>query len=60
MLERIKNIKGDSILKFGAFVYILGFLFLFLVGQNYTGLFSVVAPLSIVLGALVISIGLAR
>lgn len=60
IIEKLKNIKGESILKSGIIVYIAGFFFLFFVGQDYTGFFSFIAPFSIVLGIILISIGLAK
>ncbi len=60
MINLIKNIKGDAFIKYGIIIYILGFIFLFFVGQNYTGFFSFIAPFSIVFGVIVISIGLAK
>ncbi len=60
ILEKIKSIKGDSFLKSGIVIYILGFIFLFFVGQNYTGFFSFIAPFSIVLGIILISVGLIK
>lgn len=60
MWEKIKNIRGDSVIKTGVFTYLLGFILLFFVGQDYTGFFSFLAPFSIIAGVVVISIGLAR
>ncbi len=60
MLDKIKNIKGDSLLKPGIVIYIFGFIALFFVGQNYTGAFSFIAPFSIVFGIILISVGLIK
>lgn len=60
MIEKIKALKGDSLLKSGIFIYILGFILLFFVGLNFTGFFSFLAPFSIVLGIVLISVGLIK
>lgn len=60
MLEKLKKINGDSILKSGIVIYILGFIFLYFVEQNYTGFWSFMAPFSIILGVILISIGLLK
>ncbi len=60
MEDRSKSIKGDSILKIGLVIYGLGFAFLYFVGNNYTGVFSFIAPFSIVFGIILISIGLIK
>lgn len=60
LLNKIKNIKGNFFLKSGIVVYFLGFLFLSMVGQNYTGFMSFIAPFSIILGVILISVGLIK
>ncbi|MBU1077339.1 MAG: hypothetical protein KKH98_08600 [Spirochaetes bacterium] len=60
MLKKIRQVKGDSLLKSGILIYFFGFISLFFVGQNYTGLFSFIAPFSIVSGIILISIGLIK
>lgn len=53
--------RQDSSLRYvllGAAVYILGFVFLAFVGQNYTGVMSFLAPATILTGALIIVVGL--
>lgn len=58
--QSINRMIGNSILKAGILIYILGFVFLFFVGQNYTGFWSFIAPFSIVLGIILISVGLIK
>lgn len=57
---KIKNIKSKTYLISGIIIYFLGFFFLSLVGQNYTGFMSFLAPFSIVLGIILISVGLLK
>ncbi|MBN1898718.1 MAG: hypothetical protein JW827_08075 [Spirochaetes bacterium] len=58
--EKIKQIKGSAFLKAGVAVYFLGFLFLGMIGQNYTGFMSFLAPFSIISGIILISVGLIK
>lgn len=58
--DKIKSLKGDHILISGIFIYGLGFVSLYFVGNNYTGFASFFAPFSIVLGIILVSIGLAK
>ncbi len=60
MEERSKSSKGTTLLKSGIVIYALGFVFLYFVYQNYTGFMSFLAPFSIVLGIILISIGLIK
>ena len=58
--EKLKNVSGNTLLKSGIVIYICGFIFLYFVGQNYTGFWSFFAPFSIVLGVILISVGLIK
>jgi len=60
MINKIKKLSGGQILKLGILVYLCGFGFLYLVGNNYTGFWSFMAPFSIVFGVILISIGLIK
>lgn len=60
LIQKLKNIKGSTFLKTGILIYFLGFVFLSMVGQNYTGFMSFLAPFSIVLGIILISVGLLK
>ena len=59
MEEKAKpNRNPDSYILIGIGIYLVGFLFLYLTGNNYTGVMSFLAPASIIFGALIIVIGL--
>ncbi len=60
ILNKLKAIKSSTYLYTGLVTYLLGFIFLFFVGNNYTGFWSFMAPFSIVSGIILISIGLAK
>jgi hypothetical protein len=57
MEEKAKQ-NSDFYLIIGIAIYLVGFLFLYLTGNNYTGVMSFLAPASIIFGALIIVIGL--
>ncbi len=60
ILNRLKKIKGSSFLYTGLVSYFMGFLFLFFMGQDYTGIWGFLAPFSIVSGIILISVGLIK
>jgi len=57
MEEKTKQ-NPDIYILIGIAVYLFGFLFLYFTGNNYTGVWSFLAPASIIFGALIIVIGL--
>lgn len=53
-----KSINHDILVVVGIIAYILGFVFLSFVGNNYTGVMSFMAPAFILLGVLITVLGL--
>jgi hypothetical protein len=59
MEEKVVQKKNpDGYILIGIAIYLLGFVFLYFTGNNYTGVMSFLAPASIIFGALIIVIGL--
>ena len=54
-IKKLKTIKSKNYLYTGLTSYFLGFIFLFFMGQDYTGIWGFLAPFSIILGIILIS-----
>ncbi len=59
-IKKLKTIKSKNYLYTGLTSYFLGFIFLFFMGQDYTGIWGFLAPFSIILGIILISVGLIK
>ena len=59
-IKKLKTIKSKNYLYTGLISYFSGFIFLFFMGQDYTGIWGFLAPFSIVMGIILISVGLIK
>ncbi len=60
IFKQLLSVKSLTYLKLGIIIYALGFIFMTLIGRNYTGVFSFLSPFCITIGIIFIAVSLAK